>query len=53
MSSVLPPTQALRAYQAELAAAGVAPLETSDEQEAELQRLALEILKEELAAARV
>jgi hypothetical protein len=50
MSTLLSPTEALRAYRAELAAAGVAPLETSDEQEAELQRLAGLILEEELAA---
>jgi hypothetical protein len=50
MTTSLSPSEALRAYRDGLAAAGVAPLETSDEQEAELQRLALEILEEELAA---
>jgi hypothetical protein len=44
------PQEALAAYRDGLAAAGVAPLETSDEQEAELQRLSLVILEEELAA---
>jgi hypothetical protein len=50
MTAQLSPTEALRAYRDGLAAAGVPPLETSDEQEAELQRLALVILEEELAA---
>jgi hypothetical protein len=50
MTAQLSPSEALRAYRAELVEAGVAPLETSDEQEAELQRLYGVILEEELAA---
>jgi len=42
--------QSLNGYRAELAAAGVSPAETSEEEEAELQRLVLEAWRRELLA---
>jgi hypothetical protein len=42
------PSEALRACRDQLAAAGVTPLSTSPEQEAELQRLVLEVWQSEL-----
>jgi hypothetical protein len=47
MSIQLSPTQALRAYRDELAAAGVSPLATSPEQENRLQELVVAVWEAE------